>query len=142
MDVNVKIEVDQPRIKDIVDSELIKSVLNMCDDRPQVICLCGSTKFKDTFLEAQKLLTLQGCVVLSVGCFGHADGHNWDDDTKIALDRLHKWKIKMSDSIVVCHENGYVGSSTKSEIEFASKLRKSIKWFSLEKLTFDDEYTG
>lgn len=38
-----------------------------------IITLCGSTKFKDEFMEAQKELTLEGHIVISVGCFGHAD---------------------------------------------------------------------
>ena len=37
-----------------------------------VITLCGSTRFKDAFLEAQKRLTLAGNIVISVGLFGHS----------------------------------------------------------------------
>ncbi|MEL5864856.1 hypothetical protein [Clostridium cochlearium] len=40
----------------------------------KVITLCGSTKFKDEFFQAQKKLTLEGNIVISVGLFGHADG--------------------------------------------------------------------
>ena len=38
----------------------------------KVITLCGSTRFKDAFLEAQKRLTLEGNIVISVGLFGHS----------------------------------------------------------------------
>jgi hypothetical protein len=38
---------------------------------PKIVCLCGSTKFKDLFIRHQERLTLQGCIVLSVGLFGH-----------------------------------------------------------------------
>ena len=37
-----------------------------------VITLCGSTRFKDQFMEAQKKLTLEGNIVISVGLFGHS----------------------------------------------------------------------
>ena len=37
-----------------------------------VITLCGSTRFKEQFLEAQKRLTLEGNIVISVGLFGHS----------------------------------------------------------------------
>ena len=39
----------------------------------KVITLCGSTRFKDEFLQVQKELTLQGNIVISVGLFGHGD---------------------------------------------------------------------
>ena len=40
--------------------------------RYKVITLCGSTKFKDEFLETQKRLTLEGNIVISVGLFDHS----------------------------------------------------------------------
>ena len=45
-----------------------------------VVTLCGSTRFKDAFMEAQKRLTLEGNIVISVGLFGHSgDQEVWDD---------------------------------------------------------------
>ncbi len=38
----------------------------------KVITLCGSTKFKEQYLEAQKRLTLEGNIVISVGLFCHS----------------------------------------------------------------------
>ena len=52
----------------------------------KVITLCGSTRFKDAFLEAQKRLTLEGNIVISVGLFGHSgDNEVWEnmDEGKI-----------------------------------------------------------
>ena len=37
-----------------------------------VITLCGSTRFKEQFLEVQKRMTLEGNIVISVGLFGHS----------------------------------------------------------------------
>lgn len=34
----------------------------------RVITLCGSTRFKDAFMEAQKQLTLDGNIVTVYGC--------------------------------------------------------------------------
>ena len=46
----------------------------------KVITLCGSTKFKDAFIKAQKDLTLQGNIVISVGLFGHSgDDEVWTE---------------------------------------------------------------
>ena len=86
----------------------------------KVITLCGSTKFKDDFMEQQERLTLAGNVVLSVGVFGHADNVNLSASDKIMLDDIHKQKIDMSDEIFVINKRGYIGRSTQKEIEYAT----------------------
>ena len=95
----------------------------------KVITLCGSTRFKDEFLQVQKELTLQGNIVISVGLFGHAgDFEVWENmsegtltKTKEMLDDMHKRKIDMADEIFVINVGGYIGDSTKSEIEYAKE---------------------
>ena len=92
-----------------------------------VITLCGSTRFKEQFLEAQKRLTLEGNIVISVGLFGHSgDDEVWTPGTKEMLDNMHKRKIDMADAIYVINVGGYIGSSTRSEIEYAEKHGKTI----------------
>ena len=60
----------------------------------RIITLCGSTKFKDAFLEQQKRLTLEGNIVISVGLFGHAgDEEVWTPGTKEILDDMHKRRL-------------------------------------------------
>ena len=101
-----------------------------------VITLCGSTRFKDQFMEAQKKLTLEGNIVISVGLFGHSgDQEVWENmdegtltKTKEMLDAMHKAKIDMADSIYVINVGGYVGSSTKSEIEYAIAHGKGVRY--------------
>ena len=102
----------------------------------KVITLCGSNKFKDEFLKAQKDLTLKGNIVISVGLFGHSgDSEVWENmdegtliKTKEMLDDMHKRKIDMSDEIFVINVNGYIGDSTKSEIEYAIKTGKKVNY--------------
>lgn len=97
----------------------------------KVITLCGSTKFKDEFIKAQKQLTLEGNIIISVGMFGHADGEFGNvitPETKVMLDDIHKRKIDMSDEIYVINKNGYIGESTKGEIEYAIKTGKRINY--------------
>lgn len=94
-----------------------------------VVTLCGSTRFKEDFLRAKKKLTLKGNIVISVGLFGHADGEYGNiitDEVKIMLDDMHKRKIDMADEIFVINKNGYIGNSTKSEIEYAVKTGKRV----------------
>ena len=95
----------------------------------KVITLCGSTKFKDEFLIEQKRLTLEGNIVISVGLFGHSgDDEVWTENIKKMLDDMHKRKIYMADEIFVINKNGYIGSSTKSEIEYALKTNKKVNY--------------
>ena len=99
-------------------------------DDYKVITLCGSTKFKNEFLEVQKYLTLQGYIVLSVGCFGHSgDEEVWHETNKQMLDDMHKRKIDLADEIFVINKDGYIGDSTRSEITYAKKTGKTIKYY-------------
>ncbi len=95
----------------------------------KVITLCGSTKFKDTFLQEQKRLTLEGNIVISVGLFGHSgDQEVWADGVKEMLDDMHKRKIDMADEIFVINVGGYIGSSTRSEIAYAQSNGKTVRY--------------
>lgn len=102
----------------------------------RVITLCGSTRFKDAFMEAQKRLTLERNIVISVGLFGHSgDEEVWDgmdegtlSKTKEMLDDMHKRKIDMADGIYVINVGGYIGDSTRSEIEYAREHGKTIEY--------------
>ena len=49
-------------------------------------------------------------------------------DTKKMLDKMHKQKIDMSDEILVINLDGYIGDSTKSEIEYALKNGKNVMY--------------
>ena len=94
-----------------------------------VITLCGSTRFKEQFMEAQKRLTLAGNIVISVGLFGHSgDEEVWTEGTKEMLDNMHKRKIDMADSIYVINVGGYIGESTRSEIAYAIKNGKKVEY--------------
>ena len=102
----------------------------------KIITLCGSTRFKDEFMEVQKRLTLAGNIVISVGLFGRSgDNEVWEDmdegtltRTKEMLDDMHKRKIDMADEIYVINVGGYIGSSTRSEINYAKAAGKSGRY--------------
>lgn len=91
----------------------------------KVITLCGSTRFKEDFERVNRELTLAGHIVISVGCFGHA-GDTFTDEEKVMLDDIHKRKIDMADAIYVINKDGYIGSSTKSEIQYAVEHNKEV----------------
>ena len=102
----------------------------------KVITLCGSTRFKDEFMEAQKRLTLEGNIVISVGLFScSGDDEVWENmdegtftKTKEMLDDMHKRKIDMADEIFVINVGGYIGDSTRSEIIYAKERGKKVNY--------------
>lgn len=106
----------------------------------KVVTLCGSTRFRDEFFEVQKKLTLDRCIVISVGLFGHSgDSEVWEgmDEgtrtrTKEMLDDMHKRKIDMADEIFVINPGEYIGESTRSEIEYAKAKGMQVRYYSNE----------
>jgi len=81
-----------------------------------IITLCGSTKFKEEFLEVTKWLSLQGNIVISVGLFGHSTGEKLNADEKFVI-----------------NVDEYIGTSTKNEIEYAKKEGKKVRYYMDEK---------
>ena len=95
----------------------------------KVVTLCGSTRFKEQFMEVQKQLTLEGCIVISVGMFGHAgDEEVWKPGVKEMLDDMHLRKIDMADEIFVINVGGYIGESTRREIAYAKQTGKRVNY--------------
>lgn len=94
----------------------------------RVVCLCGSSRFKDLFLYIQKILEYAGFTVLRPDVFTHAGDKT--NLTKEELNSQHKDKILQSEVILVIDPDGYVGESTKSEIEFAKAHSIEVKYLS------------
>lgn len=101
--------------------------------RPRIVCLCGSTRFMEAFRSANLQETLAGCIVLSIGCDTKSDtdlmavGELTAAD-KAALDELHKRKIDLADEILILNVDDYIGSSTRSELDYARAKGKRVRW--------------
>lgn len=100
-----------------------------------IVCLCGSTRFPEAFRAANVQETLADRIVLSIGCNQHTDPElagldpAYVEELKERLDRLHKQKIDLADSIlVVSDETGYFGESTTSEIAYARAHGKPVRF--------------
>lgn len=93
-----------------------------------VITLCGSIKFKEEFEKIQEELTLAGNMVLTPNFFHSVKKEEINNETKKMLDEMHKQKIDMSNEIYVINVGGYIGESTKSEIEYAKTKNKKISY--------------
>lgn len=103
--------------------------------RPTIVCLCGSTRFSEAYQKANLLETLEGKIVLTIGCDMRSDSLIFRDhgeealkEIKAKLDELHLRKIDLADEILVLNVGGYIGESTYREIEYARKQRKAIRY--------------
>ena len=94
--------------------------------RPVIVCLCGSSRFAEAYRQANYEETLAGKIVLSIGCNGH--DQPLTEEQKVALDWLHKRKIDLADEVLVLNCGGYVGDSTRSELDYAMRQGKAIRW--------------
>lgn len=96
---------------------------------PTIVCLCGSTRFGDAFREANLQETLAGKIVLSIGCdFKSDQALGLTEKDKERLDELHLRKIDLADEVLVLNVNGYIGISTRHEIEYAEQQGKQIRY--------------
>jgi hypothetical protein len=121
--------------------------MNLMDDQqvPQpaagdakVITLCGSTKFEAEFAEVNQRLTMESCVVISLGMFSLPDLPDYDwtadsSDLKGRLGAVHFQKVRMADEVYIVDPGGYVGESTRREIAYAESLGKPVRYLSRER---------
>jgi hypothetical protein len=101
-----------------------------------IVCMCGSTKFKQAWIAENARLTQEGNIVLAVGLWGHHERKYPSPDVKAKLDDLHKRKIDLCDWVWVLDVNGYIGESTRSEIAYAEALGRPVRYLSREFLGY------
>lgn len=95
----------------------------------KIITICGSLKFKEEMMEIAEKMELQGNCVLSPIYPINPDKDAYTYEEAEMLDKMHKEKIKLSDTILVVNVGSYIGESTKNEIEFAESLNKEIIYY-------------
>jgi hypothetical protein len=103
-------------------------------NKPRIVCLCGSTRFYRAFQKANYDETMAGSIVLSVGFYiheseqAHSEHLGCTPEQKTDLDELHKRKIDLADEILVLNVGRYIGESTRSEIDYAKKHGKPVRY--------------
>lgn len=93
-------------------------------DRPEIVCICGSTRFAAEMRAANRDLTLAGVIVVAPG----EAGELITSEQKTALDALHLRKIDLADRVLVVNPRGYIGESTSREIAYARAAGKPISF--------------
>ncbi|MER7841830.1 hypothetical protein ABTY98_39575 [Streptomyces sp. NPDC096040] len=101
--------------------------------RPPIVVLCGSTRFWEQLAEAALYETAAGRIVLTLGCNLKQPHPLWAtpeqaDRVKRMLDTLHLHKIDLADDVLVVNPGGYIGASTRREIDYARSLGKPIRY--------------
>ena len=97
-------------------------------NKPTVVCLCGSIRFKDQFLKAQVEETLNGKIVLTPGVFDCFDGVQVNQMMAEMLKELHLRKIDLADEVLIINVGKYIGQTTSEELEYAKKNGKTIRF--------------
>ncbi|MGN6246011.1 MAG: hypothetical protein ACTHQ3_20365 [Motilibacteraceae bacterium] len=98
-------------------------------DRLEIFCICGSARFFDAMLAANRDLTFAGAIVLAPGVFaGRGPDEKIPDEQKARLDALHLRKIDLADRVLVVNPGGYIGESTSREIAYARDTGKPVSF--------------
>ena len=83
-------------------------------------------RFKDEMMRISEKLELEGkCILTPIFPVGSSK-KEYSKAEEMILDEAHKERIKLSDAIYVVNVDNYIGSSTRSEIEFAKSLGKEV----------------
>jgi predicted phosphodiesterase len=103
--------------------------------RPEIVCICGSTRFVDEMSAANRELTLAGVIVVAPGVFRPTQDHEvhevheaLTDEQRTALGALHLRKIDLADRVLVVNPGGYIGESTSREIAYAHATGKPVSF--------------
>ena len=104
------------------------------EKKTKIVCFCGSTRFAQYFMIERWKLERQGIITLGINILpdGYFKGENHhgaeQEGVKEILDELHKRKIDISDEVVILNVGGYIGESTRAELDYAFKIGKPIKY--------------
>ena len=96
--------------------------------KPEIVCICGSTRFKDEWAYWRQQFTCDGKIVLAIEIVTSKDMVTTDPELKSRLDELHKRKIDLADRVFILNVEGYIGDSTRSEIEYAERFGKPVEY--------------
>ncbi len=96
-------------------------------NKRKVVTLCGSVRFWDKMQEINEKLALENEYVV-IGLTPCVTNRNFTEHDKELLGELHRIKIDLSDAIFVVNVDGYIGESTRGEIEYAKQNGKQIMY--------------
>lgn len=97
----------------------------------KIITVCGSMRFIKDMMDISVKLELEGnCLLMPIYSPTRSSKKDFTEEEAEMLDKMHKERIKIADAILVVDVEGYIGESTKNEIEFAKSFGKRILYYS------------
>jgi hypothetical protein len=105
--------------------------VRLAEDRPKIICLCGSSRFISHFAVMMWNLEKEGIIALGLHLLpssypqDHVAEHEGVADK---MDQLHLRKIDLADEVIILNVDGYIGESTANEIAYAEEYNKLIRY--------------
>lgn len=116
-------------LKDFI--QYVNDKYDIIPANPKKVCYCGSLRVAmDAFKKAEYDAVLRGEIAL-LPCCMFVDiqrEYGAESDYKAMADDLHKRKIDICDEVFVLNVGGYIGESTRSEIEYAIHIGKPVKY--------------
>lgn len=102
-------------------------------NRPEVVCLCGSSRFVAEMAILAWELEKEGRIVLSLHLlpkwYTEAADHQAEvEGIAEAMDELHLRKIDISDRVLVVNIDGYIGDSTTREIAYCKMTQTPLSY--------------
>lgn len=91
----------------------------------KVVTICGSMRFLEEMKRIAIDLELENKYVV-IQCVYNEDNRNLTKEEIQLLSKLHYAKIDISDAIYVVNIGGYIGYSTRKEIEYAKLNGKQV----------------
>lgn len=96
----------------------------------KIITVCGSLRFYKEMMIITEKMELEGnCMLVPIYNPEKTNKDDFTEEEALMLDKMHKERIKLADAILVVNVDGYIGSSTTKEIEFAKSLNKGIIYY-------------
>ena len=91
----------------------------------KVITICGSMRYSKEMMKIAEELELKDGYA-DIQCVYNVDGQKYEGIYASILDKIHRKKIDISDAIYVVNIDGYIGNSTRNEIEYAKNNGKEV----------------
>ena len=107
----------------------------------KVVTICGSMKFAKEMQRIAGVLAIDKdwCVLQ---CVYDLDFANLTSEDLNSLKNEHLKRIELSDAIYIVNIDGYIGNSTKLEIEYATKLGKEVIYHEFNLVDQLDKYNS
>ena len=113
--------------------------IDLLKECPQIVTLCGSSRFIELFAVMAWEFEKQGSIALGLHLLPQSyfekkgvaivpDHLGEVEGVQDQMDALHLAKIDMADFIYVLNVDGYIGKSTAREIAYAELIGKSIRY--------------